>query len=107
MKNLSGIVSVELNEGLTDLAKILGIDIHKYKPVRFENYPFFSIYCIDLDNSTQEKDFITKFEIIILDVDRIDELFSKFNLNIATEEKYLTVDMNKGIAIYYPESTDE
>ena len=107
MKKLNGIVSVELNEGLTDLAKILGIDVHKFKPVRFENYPFFSIFCVDLEKSTPEKDFITKFEIIILDMDRIDELFSKFNLNIATEEKYLTGDQNKGIVIYYPESTDE
>ena len=107
MKNLSGVVSIEFNESLAELSKCLGIDIKKYKPVRFENYPFFSIYCIDLEKSTPEKDFVTKFEIFVLDVDRIDELFSKFSLNIATDEKYLTVDLNKGIAIYYPESTGE
>jgi hypothetical protein len=103
MEKLSGIISIELNESLTELSKCLGIDIQKYKPVRFENYPFFSIYCIDLDKSTPEKDFVTKFEIIILDVDRIDELFSKFNLNISVDEKYLTVEMDKGEIIYFPD----
>ena len=106
MKKVIDFVSDELSENLIELAKRLGIDANKYKPVMFENHPFFSVSCVDLEKSTTEKDFITKFEIIILDLDRIDELISNFSLKVATDKKYLDTELNKGITIYYPESED-
>jgi len=106
MKRVIDFVSAELIENLAELAKRLGIDVSKYKPVMFESHPFFSIFCVDLEKSTTEKDFITKFEIIILELDRIDELISNFSLKVATDKKYLDAELNKGITIYYPESED-
>lgn len=106
MKKVLDFVSDELSNNLTELAKRLGIDLVRYKPVMFENHPFFSIFCVDLEKSTPEKDFITKFEIIILELDCIDELTSNFSLKVATDKKYLDVELNKGITIYYPESED-
>lgn len=106
MKKVLGFVSGELGENLTELSKRLGIDLSKFKPVMFENHPFFSIFCIDLEKSTAEKDFITKFEIIILELDGIDELISNLSLKVAIDQKYLDVELNKGVTIYFPESED-
>lgn len=103
MKTLERIVSVELNESFLELAKRLGLDLKRYKPVRFEIHPFFSLYCIDAEMTKGEKEWITKFEVLPLDVDRIDELLEVFNLNISTDQKYLDKEPNKIGVIMYPE----
>jgi hypothetical protein len=41
MEKLAGMVSVEFVGSFTKLAKKLGIDAERYKPVKYENYPFF------------------------------------------------------------------
>ncbi|MGE5427788.1 MAG: hypothetical protein ACM3O8_07830 [Methylococcaceae bacterium] len=103
MENSLNMVSEDATESLTELAKTLGIDIQRYKPVKYENYPFFSLYCIDRERTTPNSEFITKFEILVFDADRIDELFGKFNLNIAIEKKYLNIDEYKITTKTYPE----
>lgn len=96
-------VSEDVSGRLTELAKTLGIDTLRYKPVKYENYPFFSIYCIDREMTTAKSEFIVKFEIMVFDADRIDELFGKFNLSIATDKKYLDIDEYKITTRTYPE----
>lgn len=96
-------VSEDASDRLMELAKILGIDTQRFKPVKYENYPFFSIYCIDSDMTTAKSEFIVKFEIMVFDADRIDELFGKFILNIATDKKYLDIDEYKITTRTYPE----
>ncbi|HET6560127.1 MAG TPA: hypothetical protein VFG54_22555 [Prolixibacteraceae bacterium] len=103
MEKLLDLVSAEANESIRELAKTLGIDTQRYIPVRYENYPFFSIFCIDLENSTSSNEWITKFEILVFDADRIDELFGKFKLNIAVDKKYLQIDEYKITTKTYPE----
>jgi energy-converting hydrogenase A subunit M len=104
MKKSLGFVSGEIDDNLSELAKRLDIDLTKFKPVMFENYPFFSIYCIDIEKSTAEKEFITKFEIIILELDGIDDLLSKINMQVAIDKKYFDIELNKGLTIYFPKS---
>lgn len=103
MEKSLNMVSEDATESLTELAKTLGIDIQRYKPIKYESYPFFSIYCIDREMTTSKSEFIVKFEIMVFDADRIDELFGKFNLNIATEKKYLNIDEYKITTRTYPE----
>lgn len=104
MKKSIGFVSDEIDGNLSELAKRLGIDLTKFKPVMFENYPFFSIYCIDMEKSNVEKEFITKFEVIILELDGIDDLLSKIGMQVAIDKKYLDIELNKGLTLYFPES---
>lgn len=104
MKKSIGFVSDEIDGNLSELAKRLGIDLTKFKPVMFENYPFFSIYCIDMEKSKVEKEFITKFEVIILELDGIDDLLSKISMQVAIDKKYLDIELNKGLTLYFPES---
>ncbi|HEY3371224.1 MAG TPA: hypothetical protein VGK10_10270 [Prolixibacteraceae bacterium] len=106
MEKLSGLVSVELVGSFTKLAKKLGIDIGRYKPVRYENYPFFSIYCVDRTLSTAEKEWITKFEILVFEADQIDELFDEFNINLALHEKYLKLEQDSFNIVKFPVSED-
>lgn len=103
MEKILNMVSDEASEILTELAKVLNIDVLRYKPVKYENYPFFSIYCIDRERTTPQSEFIIKFEIMVFDADRIDELFGKFNLNIATEKKYVHIEEYKITTKTYPE----
>lgn len=103
MEKILNMVSDDASESLIELAKALGIDVLRYKPVRYENYPFFSIYCIDRERTTPNSEFITKFEIMVFDADRIDELFGKFCMNVATEKKYLNIDEYKITTKTYPE----
>ncbi|MGE5395613.1 MAG: hypothetical protein ACM3P1_12800 [Candidatus Saccharibacteria bacterium] len=103
MQKSLNMVSEDANESLTELAKVLGIDIQRYIPVKYENYPFFSLYCIDRERTTEKSEFIIKFEIMVFDADRIDELFGKFNLCVATEKKYLNIDEYKITTRTYPE----
>ena len=103
MEKILNMVTDEANETITELAKTLGIDVQRYIPVRYENYPFFSIFCIDTENSKPGNEWITKFEILVFDADRIDELFGKFKLNIAIDKKYLQIDEYKITTKTYPE----
>lgn len=103
MEKTLDMVSSDANESITELAKILGIDTQRYLPVRYENYPFFSIFCIDLEKSSPGNEWIIKFEILVFDADRIDELFGKFKLNIAVDKKYLQIDDYKITTKTYPE----
>jgi hypothetical protein len=103
MEKFLDVVSVEANENLTELAKVLGIDLHRFIPVRYENYPFFSLFCVDRENSTPGNEWITKFEILVFDADRIDELFGRFKLNIAIDKKYLQIEDYKIQTKTYPE----
>lgn len=102
MKKLEGIVSAELDESFDELAKRLGIDLKRFKPVRFEMHPFFLVYCVDLDKSAENQEWFTKFEVILLDIDRVDELIEKFNLNVSTDKKYLDKEPDKIAVIEYP-----
>lgn len=103
MQKSLNMVSEDASESLTELAKALGIDTQRYKPVKYESYPFFSLYCIDSERTTAKSEFITKFEIMVFDADRIDELFGKFTHSIATEKKYLNIDEYKITTRTYPE----
>lgn len=102
MKKLKGIVSVELCESLTELTKRLGIDIKRYLPIRFELHPFFSVYCLDLKESTDSREIIKKFEVLILDIERVDYLFETFNLEISIDQKYLGKEQNRIEVIEFP-----
>lgn len=103
MEKLLELVSADAHENITELANTLGIDTQRYIPVRYENYPFFSIFCIDRENSTPGNEWIIKFEIMVFDADRIDELFGRFKLNIAIDKKYLQIDDYKITTKTYPE----
>lgn len=103
MEKISSHIYVEFDGSFTKLAKRLGIDMERYKPVSYENYPFFSIYCIDRMLSTPEKEWITKFEILVYDANEIDELFKEFKFNIAINEKCLNVEQDKIEVIEFPQ----
>ena len=106
MEKLASLISIEIDGSFTKLARQLGIDLERYKPVRYENYPFFSIYCIDRKMSTTEKEWITKFEILVYDANEIDELFKEFKLNIAINERCLNVVQDIIEVIEFPEDED-
>lgn len=103
MEKILNMVSDDATESLTALAKMLGIDVQRYKPIKYENYPFFSLYCIDNERTTTQSEFITKFEIMVFDADRIDELFGKFQVNLATDKKYNNIEEYKITTKTYPE----
>ncbi|MBL7969552.1 MAG: hypothetical protein JNK09_21310 [Prolixibacteraceae bacterium] len=102
MKKAVELSSDDLSAGLTQLAKRLGIDTQRYQPVRFENFPFFSVYCVDLNRNTNQKEWITKFEILLIDVDSVDDLFIDFRLNLSVEQKYLDGELDDVKVIKFP-----
>jgi len=102
MEKAINMVSENATEGLTELAKMLGIDVDRYRPVSYENYPFFSIFCIDKENSKPNNEFIVKFEVMVFDADRIDELLERFKVNIAIDKKYLHIEDYKITTKTYP-----
>jgi|GEM_PF-4081673 len=102
MKKAVDIPANNLSGSLGELAKRLGIELDRYRPVRFESYPFFSIYCVDLNRNTNQKEWITKFEILLIDVDSVDDLFIDFRLNLSVEQKYLDAELDDVKVIKFP-----
>ena len=52
--------------------------------------------------STSEKEWITKFEILVYDANEIDELFKEFKISIAINERCLHIEQDKIEVVEFP-----
>ena len=109
MNKQNEIVSLDLIDKFDVICKKLGIDTQVHTPVRISGVrvqdPFVYIYCINKLESTPEKEWIEKFEV--LTVRGNDKIFKDIpEGDVAIDEKYLTIEHDQGNTVDWPDEED-